>query len=895
MLLMLFCMGMRADVITINSSKGSFARNDSYSSDYKTKWTSSSSVPTLSLTCASEGRILPNQSGTDHYYSGTYTLSVSEGWKITQFSITGQSTSGEKITWNASDYTFSTSASETRTFSPISSQSTSFVLSDGSKSTQPLKVSSFTVTVLPDAIEDGEYTACLVQNTSCYIAADFTSNITPVHLLIKATGSNDANGCPTYKIQNANDNKYAVYTSTSNKTSMSWVVTPGDGQYDTYNVAQTGTFYVIRPSGQTTTYWTAWSSSAGAALYNYEPTSYNLYKWTLERYVDVAYKLMFNSSAIKSVERTEKVGDSPTSSTTVFGDRPAYCDYGDPDVATITSETTEIKVDLEWDGPFEISTDFNTATWYYMTNNNTHYLYYSSEGVDSYKILITDDNLSGAGINAMWAFVGNPYDGIRVINLGAGNGKYLNLNTKAEMVEATYPTYSLCDIIEGTGYFKLKNGEYYLVNDNNNGLVIDNREIWYNSTWAQYQVSAVDFKSLALDLIDDYANNHALGQYFGVATATYNSVRATCADAASVSASDYTSLLSHIEDMLPVNYPTTGYYHIKNNHSGQYMAYGNTAKNTSGAVITVPAGEKDYNASTVFHLEKVSNTQYKLSTQGGYVQTVNSANTQVNIGAVAVTYNVEITSPGVIVLQNDGNKFNSTTGHLMQSSTWVSENGYTHEGVISWNKPNNYSKWVVEEATSLSVTLNNGGDAYYATFCAPFSYTISEGTTAYTLGQSGEWLVPTAVVGEVTAGTPVLLKGTASSATLTIGSSYAATPLTSTSLSGTYLAKDFALTAGATAEYFLGKKAGVMGFYHSGIASKEGYYTLGANKAYLTSDQSARGYAIKWDDSETTGINDVIGKMSDVRDGAYYDLQGRKVAKPSRGLYIINGHKVVIK
>jgi hypothetical protein len=35
--------------------------------------------------------------------------------------------------------------------------------------------------------------------------------------------------------------------------------------------------------------------------------------------------------------------------------------------------------------------------------------------------------------------------------------------------------------------------------------------------------------------------------------------------------------------------------------------------------------------------------------------------------------------------------------------------------------------------------------------------------------------------------------------------------------------------------------------------------------------------------------------MSEATDGAVYDLQGRKVANPSRGLYIINGHKVVIK
>ena len=48
-------------------------------------------------------------------------------------------------------------------------------------------------------------------------------------------------------------------------------------------------------------------------------------------------------------------------------------------------------------------------------------------------------------------------------------------------------------------------------------------------------------------------------------------------------------------------------------------------------------------------------------------------------------------------------------------------------------------------------------------------------------------------------------------------------------------------------------------------------------------------------DNEATGVNDVRSKMEDVR-GDIYDLQGRKVQKPSKkGLYINKGHKVVVK
>ena len=48
-------------------------------------------------------------------------------------------------------------------------------------------------------------------------------------------------------------------------------------------------------------------------------------------------------------------------------------------------------------------------------------------------------------------------------------------------------------------------------------------------------------------------------------------------------------------------------------------------------------------------------------------------------------------------------------------------------------------------------------------------------------------------------------------------------------------------------------------------------------------------------EGEATGVNDVRSKMEDVR-GDIYDLQGRKVQKPSKkGLYINKGHKVVVK
>ena len=46
-------------------------------------------------------------------------------------------------------------------------------------------------------------------------------------------------------------------------------------------------------------------------------------------------------------------------------------------------------------------------------------------------------------------------------------------------------------------------------------------------------------------------------------------------------------------------------------------------------------------------------------------------------------------------------------------------------------------------------------------------------------------------------------------------------------------------------------------------------------------------------DDETTGISQVEASKSNVE--GFYNLAGQRVANPTKGLYIVNGKKVVIK
>lgn len=86
--------------------------------------------------------------------------------------------------------------------------------------------------------------------------------------------------------------------------------------------------------------------------------------------------------------------------------------------------------------------------------------------------------------------------------------------------------------------------------------------------------------------------------------------------------------------------------------------------------------------------------------------------------------------------------------------------------------------------------------------------------------------------------------------------------------------------------YVLGKKNDNVGFYRwIGGAS------LASGRVYLTPTASAREYLSFLFDDETAGIKNVNDNHND----NYYDLQGRHVEHPKRGLYLVNGKKVFIQ
>lgn len=190
------------------------------------------------------------------------------------------------------------------------------------------------------------------------------------------------------------------------------------------------------------------------------------------------------------------------------------------------------------------------------------------------------------------------------------------------------------------------------------------------------------------------------------------------------------------------------------------------------------------------------------------------------------------------------------------------------------------------QAYTLDVT-----EAKASTLILPFEAKIPADVTAYTLNYTSGASAVTAT--EVTGGTlaaniPVLINAeegaykfvsTATSGDLATGSGTHKVG----ALTGVY-----AETVPGTGHYILTNHSGSVGFRMTVASSK-----VAAYRAYLTADSEAREFLdIDFSEDNVTAIKNVkVGS----EDNVYYDLQGRRVLYPKKGLYIVNGKKVIIK
>lgn len=294
-------------------------------------------------------------------------------------------------------------------------------------------------------------------------------------------------------------------------------------------------------------------------------------------------------------------------------------------------------------------------------------------------------------------------------------------------------------------------------------------------------------------------------------------------------------------------------------------------------------GERYVTNIVVYNTPAANAPKYLLTGSGMHLSETVAALADANAtsidatGVTGITTNSEagrtlLTSanPNCLFLGTTGNGGLANTKNVITSDKVCANLELTDE------KP--FNAPVAFTATSAKFTKTMNAD--YGTMVIPFTATVPEGVEAYEITASNGEVLTTNKVEEITANKPVMLKGSGNVFTAS-GAAIAATAegvQTNGLLSGVYTA-----TAVPTENtYVLQKQVEDVNFYKaiSGL-------TVNPFRAYLTT--AAGAARLTFDFNEATGIKTV--KTTEGTE--VYNLQGVRVANPTKGLYIVNGKKVI--
>ena len=632
----------------------------------------------------------------------------------------------------------------------------------------------------------------------------------------------------------------------------------------------------------------------------------------------VEYHVIYNGTDKRNTTVYAMVGDelSIPSSLTWYG--MAYESFYSDDECT--SEITRVPVGggevyakETWNVPVKF-TATASAPEYYNLNIRSQYLVYNSEATGQVALQSTSEPFNN---DASWAFIGDPYTGFKLINKTKGTDQYL---TYTSVVTGSHSANNIGFIADASF-----DGEYWYIDKNTGGFCLrmkENPNIYFHhdnskkylrtcstTEWGSVHndagstiVASTDEEVLfaLYDSMKDWSFGTSVGQMNttdastvtnDVATSTMSSVEAAILAEMTAAYPECYNYLMIIKDNMALVEPTAGFYRLKNVATDKYLTAISGPQAYTSTTKGVYANGDASSAATVIRLyDKNSDGKLYMYNQGeGFGWT--DANKVDGSGGVGYLS----TNPDKYVNWFPGTTSgqigfaicygNGTGGYASYLKTGIYTADTDDNSVIAGtDATDDKAQWVIEAAETVTVSMHSDGagtPTYYATFCAPFSYTVESGTTAYTLEDMGTYLKPTAIDGEVTAGTPVLLKGTSSTATLTIGTGWAATPVAG-DLTGTYLAK----TIDGTTDYVLGIDGGVVGFYHWNSNN------LGANRAYYDTPAEVKGFVIMFDDDET-GIRSIDNEQLTIDNAAIYNLAGQRLNKMQKGINIVNGKKVL--
>ena len=249
--------------------------------------------------------------------------------------------------------------------------------------------------------------------------------------------------------------------------------------------------------------------------------------------------------------------------------------------------------------------------------------------------------------------------------------------------------------------------------------------------------------------------------------------------------------------------------------------------------------------------------------------------TSIDATGLTNTSAIELTSanPNCLFIANSG-KLSNTSNVIVSGNCaqLALTDGYPFKAPVNFT------------AGSASYTTTINAKAQAGTLCLPFEATIpAEGVTAYTLAYaSGNEATATPVETTIPANTPVLLNGSGSQ-TFT-GSSVAITAgaaKTSEAMTGVYES-----TTVPQNSFVLQKQGDNVGFYK--VASND--ITISPFRAYMTAQNQGARIKIVYP-GEITAVKKIAATKC--KEGVVYNLNGQRITKATKGLYLMNGKKYV--
>lgn len=229
------------------------------------------------------------------------------------------------------------------------------------------------------------------------------------------------------------------------------------------------------------------------------------------------------------------------------------------------------------------------------------------------------------------------------------------------------------------------------------------------------------------------------------------------------------------------------------------------------------------------------------------------------------------------------------------SGTWFNYSASASEGAGVTANTGLTGKWVISDAVDVTdVNLFVNATTGWGTFIAPYDNLIPSTVKAYSVSHKGSGYIylEENETGVLSANTPYILS-TEEASNVSVALKGIANNDKDTYENNGLVGLLAAKTVPADS-YILQYQAGTA-FYK--LASD---MTGTKYRCYLdldnvpTSSSSRASVRMSIFDDETTGIENLTPALSE-GEGVVYNLRGQRVAKPTKGLYIVNGQKVVVK